>query len=113
MKATLLLSKLRISGIYMGKDYLADAIEILLDQKGAIHAITKEVYLIIAEKHRVPLATVERNIRTVINVFWERGDRVLLDEIVGYHVIEKPKNGEFIVLLADYLREQEAGADLL
>lgn len=56
----------------------------------------------------VRVAAYRRNIRTVIRVCWERGNRRLLQEIALRPLDSQPTSGEFLDILTAHLRQKEA-----
>lgn len=89
-----------------GYGFVRDAVEKLISNPSLAHAMTKELYPVIAEQFDTTPSRVERCIRHAIEVGWERGNKLLRDEIFGYTVSEctgKPTNAEFLATVADYI----------
>lgn len=89
-----------------GYQYLREAIKLVLDDSTRINRITKELYLMIADKYETTPSKVERAIRHAIKVAWSRGNLENLNQVFGCHVFnndQKPTNGEFIALIAERL----------
>ncbi len=87
--------------------YLQDAVEQALSNRGMLQAITTRLYPMIAQRHQVSPSCVERNIRTAIELTFERGDLAFLYEYFGSSVREasgKPTNSEFIAGLTELVR---------
>ena len=90
-----------------GYHYLRDAICMSMEDVELVGSVTKLLYPEIAKRYRTENEKVERAIRSVIEVGWERGNENLYEEIFGYskeHGINRPTNSEFIVALADQAR---------
>lgn len=98
------LSELHISSHLHGYQYLADNIEQVVIDPMRIHGVTKDLYRETANRYGTTWQAVERDDRTAINVCWNRGGREKLDEVVGYHLAERPWAVEFIAFVADYIR---------
>ena len=97
---------LGISGTYLGYYYVCTAVQLALEDPDCLLMISKYLYPRIALIHHTTPSCVERDIRTVINLCWTRGDRNRLCQIAGRRLQQKPSNGEFIDLLASYLRQE-------
>ena len=100
-----LIRALGIHGTYRGYHYLALAISLILQDEANLLQVTKNLYPKIAEAFHTTPKCVERNLRTVVSVCWERGNRELLQEIAGYQLQFKPTTGEFIDMLAGNLKQ--------
>ncbi len=103
METKLLIHKLGISSKYAGFDMLIYAVNLTCENEDMLKSITKKLYPQIAKHFNTSSLCVERNIRTVINVCWEKGNRELLNEIAGYPLKEKPSVSEFIDIIATHL----------
>ena len=69
-----------------------------------INSMTKEVYPTLAAKSGKTVASVEKAIRTAVEVSWSRGKMEILEEVFGFTVNlqkGKPTNTEYIAMLAD------------
>lgn len=62
--------------------------------------VTKRLYPSVAKQYGVRWKTVERNIRAVVTMAWERNPD-LLRTLAGYPMQEKPRAAQFIAILAD------------
>lgn len=90
----------------MGYRYLKDAILITLNNKEAIHSITKFLYPEIAAKNHTTPSRVERAIRHAIEIAFTRGNSDFINSLFGYSInpnTGKPTNSEFIAIVSDYL----------
>jgi len=67
--------------------------------------ISKGLYVEIASRFQTSIGCVERDIRTVIKTIWEHGDKILLYEVFGFEIAQKPRNGTFIDAVAYYVVE--------
>ena len=87
-----------------GYHYLREAVCLTIDNMELVGSITKLLYPEIAKSFNTSTVKVERAIRSVIEVGWERGNEELFDEIFGYsriHGKTRPTNSEFILAVAD------------
>ena len=86
---------------------MREAIIMSVNDMDVLNYITKELYPAIAKKCNTTPSRVERAIRHAIEVAWSRGKIDAIDELFGYTIDNhkgKPKNSEFIALIADRLR---------
>ncbi len=67
--------------------------------------ISKGLYVEISAEYRTSIGCVERNIRTIISTIWLHGDRTLLNQVFGFELEQKPRNGAFIDALSHYVVE--------
>ena len=85
-----------------------DAIELVVKDRSYVHAITKRLYPLIAEKYSVTIYAVDRNIRIAIEHSFKNIPPELKQDIFGNSVSlknTKPTNAQYIATLADYLKE--------
>lgn len=87
-----------------GYHYLREAICLSMENMELVGSITKLLYPEIAKTYHTTNEKVERAIRSVIEIGWERGNEELFEEIFGYSRIHgkiRPTNSEFILGVAD------------
>ena len=99
-----LVRSLGIGATYRGYRYLVIAIDLWLRDEDYLLGISKVLYPKIAEICHTSVGSVERDLRTVINVCWERGNRSLLTTISPCPLLSKPTTGEFVDILTGHLR---------
>lgn len=87
-----------------GYRYLTYGIQLVEEKPERLQYVTKELYPEIARQYNTNWMSVERAIRTAITSCWKRGNRELLDEMVGYRLEDKPTASEFIAIVAEYIR---------
>lgn len=92
---------------YQGTNCLVEAVMLCVHEPDALTAVTKRVYPAVAKLTGTKWRTVERNLRTAVIAFWERGNREYLNELVGYDLRLRPSVGELINYIAGYIWEQE------
>lgn len=102
-----LIRRLGVSGSYLGMPYLIRAVERVLEEPAAIHAVIKCVYAPIAQECSTTVANVERNIRTLRDRIWDQGDRGLLEEMACHRLACPPTNAELIDIIADYIKRHQ------
>ena len=86
--------------------YMREGIKMAVENPSIINKVTKELYPKIASKYSTTSSKVERAIRHVIEVAWNRGRTDAISSIFGARVYignERPTNSEFIALVADKL----------
>ena len=101
---TRLLHDIGIPAHLSGYQYLRDAVCMVIEEPALLYKMTKQVYPVLADKNGKSPASVEKAIRTAIEIAWMRGKTDLLDELFGFTVNSqkgKPTNTEFIAMLAD------------
>mgnify|MGYP003300740586 CR=1 FL=1 len=89
-----------------GYHYLREAICLSADNMELVGSVTKLLYPEIAKIYRTSNDKVERAMRSVIEVGWERGNKELYEEIFGYSIADgkkRPTNSEFVLGIADYV----------
>lgn len=101
-----LVRSLGIGGNYQGYRYLTLAISLCLEDEDYLLGVSKLLYPEIARTFQTTACSVERNLRTVVSVCWERGNRELLESISLYPLINKPTTGEFLDIVTGYLRQK-------
>lgn len=100
------LRMLGVNGAYMGYYYMAYALGRVVEDRMLITYISKGLYVEIAAKFHTSVACVERNLRTVVQVIWNYGDKELLEEMAGKKLEKRPGNGEFIDIVSGYLKDK-------
>ena len=103
-RVTSLLHDLGVPAHLNGYGYLRDAVCMVIENPLLVNSMTKEVYPTLAAKSGKTVASVEKAIRTAVEVSWSRGKIEILEEIFGFTVNlqkGKPTNTEYIAMLAD------------
>lgn len=75
--------ELKRKGIHLhrvGYIYLKDAVALAMRDRSVLHAVTKELYPAIAEKHYTSSAGVERAMRIAIKEAWESSRTIIIME---------------------------------
>lgn len=100
-----LIRSLGIGATYRGYRYLIHGTSLCLKDEDYLLSISKLLYPQIASTYKASVSSVERDLRTVINICWERGNRNLLEEISMYPLTAKPTTGEFLDIITGHLRQ--------
>ena len=103
-RITGLLHDLGVPAHLSGYGYLRDAVCMVIEKPILINNMTKQVYPTLAARSGKTAASVEKAIRTAVEVSWSRGRADILEEVFGFTVSSqkgKPTNTEYIAMLAD------------
>ena len=100
-----IIRRLGVTSKYKGYYFLAEAINMVMEQKDEQMRITKDIYPGLARKFKSTPSNIEHDIRTVVSICWKTNKKSL-DEIAGYPLKFKPTNSEFIDMVAYYLLEE-------
>lgn len=95
-----------ISANLQGYCFLKETIKLAIENPTYIGVITKIMYPTIASKFKTTACRVERSIRHALDVSYNKGKIMNLNEIFGLKILEeneKPTNSEFVALIADRL----------
>lgn len=95
-----------ISANLQGYQFLKESIKLAIDNPRYISSITKIMYPTIATKYKTTACRVERAIRHALEVSYNKGKIVNINEIFGLKIFDKydkPTNSEFVALVADRL----------
>ena len=94
----------RVTSKYKGYLLIIDA-TILYLEKDYIQ-VTKDIYPVLAQKYHMSMTSVERNIRTVIEICW-KNDRRVAREIFGYDITKCPSNSEFLEAVSYFVTNKK------
>lgn len=95
-----------ISAHLQGYHYLRESIKLVMEHPDYISSITKLMYPSIANKFDTTPCRVERAIRHALDVSFNKGKMIRLNDVLGLRILgkdEKPTNSEFVALIADKL----------
>ena len=101
-----LIRSLGIGATYRGYRYLSYGIYLCLQDENYLLSVSKLLYPQIAHMYCTTSCSVERDLRTIVNVCWERGNRDFLQEIALHTLTARPPSGEFIDILVAYLKQK-------
>lgn len=99
---------LGLTSKYQGYHQLAEAIRLVLGNDDFLLNVTKNIYPAVAKEMRTTPQSVERNIRTAIEVCWRQSGTKGFSKIAGCRIEKIPTNTEFIDMLAFYIRSKKA-----
>lgn len=98
------LRSLGLTSKYQGYQQLAEATKIALENDDFMLNVTKNIYPEVAFKLKVSPQSVERNIRTAIEVCWRQSGPESFSKIAGCKITKIPTNAEFIDMFAFYIK---------
>ena len=102
-----LLKRMGVPVNRLGYHYVRCAIEMLIENPILTNSLTTVIYPTIAERFNVNRQSVERSIRSAIEIAYEENmDEAEWSRVFGRKVKKdmfRPTNGEFIAAVADYL----------
>ncbi len=97
-----LLHRLGLSPNAVGFWYILSAIEVMRQDTRAVSCLTKRVYTAVAETYSVSSGAVESGLRHAVSACW-KGNRSLLEEVVGVTLPARPTVGRFLAALLMHL----------
>ena len=100
-----LLRRLGVNNSYVGFRYTVYGVIRAIANPELLIYISKGLYVEISAEYRTSIGCVECNIRTIISTIWLHGDRQLLNQVFGFELEQKPRNGAFIDALSHYVVE--------
>lgn len=99
-----LIRSLGIRATYRGYRYLCYGVSLCLADEEYLLSISKLLYPMIAKEYNTTLSSVERDIRTVVQVCWDKGNKTLLQEIALHPLCSRPTAGEFLDIVVAYIQ---------
>ena len=99
-----IIRQFKVTSKYKGYALIIDAASLYIDRD--FIRITKDIYPILSQKYHISIASVERNIRIVIEACW-RNDRRAVQNLFGYELAKCPSNMEFIEAIAYYIANKK------
>jgi len=101
-----LIRSLGIGATYRGYRYLIYAVNLCLQDETYLLSVSKLLYPQIAQTYCTTSCSVERDIRTVIKVCWERGGKLPLEKLALHPLDNKPTSSEFIDILVGCMKKR-------
>ena len=95
-----LLHRLGITPNYAGYFQTAQAVELCVEDPERLTLVTKLVYAEVGKRYGASWKTVERNIRTVSIIAWERSQPAL-EELMGCTLASRPHTSQFLAALTE------------
>ncbi len=101
-----ILHQLGIGKTYSGYDYILHGLVLILDDENKLNCVTKSLYIDISKEYHTSHSCVERNIRKVIEVIWNKPENIYwIAKIFGERYSStKPSNKAFLELLYEYVK---------
>lgn len=101
-----ILMELGMYKMYKGCEYIISCINYIRQNENDFLPVTKILYVDVAKEHNTSGRCVERDMRNVISVIWQKEtNKTLLGKIFGeYHITNRPTNVEFLMLLYNYIK---------
>lgn len=112
-KIEYLIRSLGIGATYRGYRYLNYGIQLCLENEDYLLSVSKMLYPQIAEHFYTTSYSVERDLRTVIKVCWDRGNKKLLQEIALRPLYNKPPSSEFFYILTAHIKQKSISTPLI
>ena len=112
-KIEYLIRSLGIGATYRGYRYLSYGIQLCLENEDYLLSVSKMLYPQIAEHYYTTSYSVERDLRTVIKVCWDRGNKMLLQEIALRPLYNKPPSSEFFDILTAHIKQKSISTPLI
>jgi len=104
---TKVIQELCIPAHLKGYKYLRVAIKSSIENTKLVNSMTTVLYPLVAENYEVSSESVERSIRTAIQLAWDRGNPEAFSKYFGYNSQvrkKRPTNAEFIARISDEIR---------
>jgi two-component system response regulator (stage 0 sporulation protein A) len=100
-----LIRTLGIGATYRGYRYLSYGVYLCLQDENYLLSVSKLLYPEIAHTYATTSCSVERDIRTVVKVCWERGNKTYLQKLAMHSLDARPTAGEFIDILVGHIKQ--------
>jgi len=91
---------------YLGFYYIIEILDILINEEKYVKSFSKEIYPMVAKKYNKNVSSIERNIRSVINKYWNNSLKENLSEF--WHGRNNPTCCDFIFILKNYILSEIA-----
>lgn len=104
------LSRMGISAGLKGYHFVRQAVMMAVEDQEVLTGITKGLYPDIAKMYKTTASKVERAIRHAVSAAWKANGQQVYFEISGCLMAEKPTNGQFIAVMAEYFRIKNRAA---
>lgn len=106
MQARRLMSRLGITANYTGYHHAAHAVMLSAQEPERLLLVTKWIYPDVAKHYRTTWRGVERNIRTVSKLAWEK-NRSELERMARHVLPTRPSAGVFLAILATHVQLEQ------
>ena len=98
VQARYLMNRLGITANYTGYHHAAHAVMLSAHEPERLLLVTKWIYPDVAKQYRTTWRGVERNIRTVSKLAWEK-NRAELERMAQHALPNRPSAGVFLAIL--------------
>ncbi len=92
---------------YLGYKYLKEALVLILNHPEYERSLSKNLYPVIAERYKVTASSVEKNIRSSIEVAFKRKSETRYFYYFSYNK-RKPSNAEALNLLSEHIKTKKS-----
>lgn len=99
-----LLYRAGVMRTYVGYNYFVKAVMLVHENPARLLNTCKEIYIPIAEEFNTDSRSVEKDLRTVRDVFMRNNGKTILEEMGCFIWHERPYPRELIEIFAAYLR---------
>ena len=107
MQARRLMSRLGITANYTGYHHAAHAVMLSAQEPERLLLITKWIYPDVAKHYHTTWRGVERNIRTVCHLAWDK-NRAELEHLAQHALPVRPSAGVFLAILATHVQSEQS-----
>lgn len=97
-----ILSFLGVTSNYTGFYQTAYAITLAVHDPEKLQMLGKQLYPDVAERYNTGPFCVERNIRMIRTLCWEKSPHLMV-QIAGHPLARRPGNARFLAILAKYI----------
>jgi len=94
------------TGVKKGFAGIIWGVTFALEDSAMLYEVTKVLYPAIADAMGMKPQAILRDMRSVVTMCWDLGDREALNAVAGRKLMDKPSVGEFIDMLTGYLRRR-------
>lgn len=105
-KVASILNQLGVDRRLSGFALTIAAMNLICEDSNRLTAITR-LYSDVAAQMGMTSQQVERNIRNMVEIIWERGNQELLCKMAYGNLKKRPAVGQFLAILASVLERQE------
>ena len=107
VQARYLMNRLGITANYTGYHHAAHAVMLSAHEPERLLLVTKWIYPDVAKQYRTTWRGVERNIRTVSKLAWEK-NRAELERMAQHALPTRPSAGVFLAILATHVQLEQS-----
>ena len=106
LKSACTLSRLGVTPNYTGFSQTSYAIALAVREPWRLQFVTKWLYPDVAKHYNTNIRCIERNIRTVCKVAWDRNPSRLIN-MAQYPLSKQPSTTEFLAILTAHISLEE------